>query len=163
SRYATWLLIGPATVLATVLVIGGARTADKPASPIQFNRDIRPILSDNCFACHGPDSANRKAGLRLDQEQGLFGMRDGGAPVVRGKPAESELFVRITSANARELMPPEKSHKKLTAAQKELLKRWIEQGAPWEPHWSLVAAKRPATPRVTQAAAPGAAAWTRNP
>jgi hypothetical protein len=158
TRPATWFLAGLAAVLGIGFVVGNARTADKPASPpILFNRDIRPILSDNCFACHGPDPANRKAGLRLDQEQGLFGKRDGGTPVVRGKPAESELFARIITDNKREQMPPEKSHKKLTAAQKDLLKRWIEQGATWEPHWSLVAAKRPATPQVAKGA------WVRNP
>jgi mono/diheme cytochrome c family protein len=129
-----------------------------PSSPVRFNRDIRPILSENCFACHGPDPANRKAGLRLDTREGLLeGNKDREAPVLAGNPAKSELYARITAEDPGERMPPAKSHKKLTDAQKELVRLWIEQGAPWEAHWSLVAPVRPPLPAVK------AAAWVKNP
>jgi len=125
----------------------------KATDSIRFNRDIRQVLSDNCFACHGPDSANRKASLRLDTEEGLF---KGDYPVViKGKPGESELLARI-SAKDKGLMPPVKSHKKLTEAQKDAFRRWIEQGAPWEPHWSFVKPSRPELPAVKNKA------WVRN-
>jgi hypothetical protein len=129
----------------------------KAATTIRFNRDIRPILSDNCFACHGPDSAERKADLRLDTAEGLFGKDGESGTVVRGNPEESELYLRISSTSPSKLMPPSKSHKKLTKEQKDLLKRWIEQGAPWEPHWSFVPPQRPATPTVKNKS------WVRNP
>src|SRR5947199_5066890 len=92
------------------------------AEPVEFNRDVRPILSDACFQCHGPDKAKRKADLRLDRP-------DGQKVVVPGKPAESELVKRITSADPDEVMPPPKSARSLTAAQKDVLKKWVEQGA----------------------------------
>ena len=112
------------------------RAADK----LEYNRDIRPILAENCFACHGPDSAARKADLRLDQrDDGRRGRR----PSCPGKPDESELIDRIFSDDPTELMPPPKSHKKLTAAQKETLKRWIAEGAEYQPHWSFIAPQRP--------------------
>ena len=133
-------------------------TAPAPvAGKIRFNRDIRPILSDNCFSCHGPDSANRKAGLRFDREGGLFEAREDGPPVEKGKPLQSPLYLRIVSTEKRELMPPANSHKKLTAAQKELIRQWIEQGAPWEAHWSFIPPTRPALPEVANAG------WVKNP
>jgi hypothetical protein len=92
-------------------------------SPLSYNRDVRPVLSDNCFACHGPDSGNRKAYLRLDLE-GAFD--------------RAEFVSRIFATDRDEVMPPPKSHKKLSIAQKELLKRWVEEGARVEPHWSFV-------------------------
>jgi hypothetical protein len=129
-----------------------------PAGPIQFNRDIRPILSDNCFTCHGPDPAQRKKGLRLDTREGLFEARNDRDPVVvPGKVKDSEVYARITAADEADRMPPAKSHKKLTDAQKDLIRRWIEQGAPWEPHWSLAAPKRSALPAVKDTG------WIRNP
>lgn len=131
-------------------------------SAVRFNRDIRPILSDNCFHCHGPDSANRQADLRLDREEGLFGPRDGGAPVVRGKPDESLIYARVVSSDPDTLMPPVDSHKKLEPEQKELLRRWIQEGAAWEPHWSFVPPKRPELPPLPEST-PHAAAWVRNP
>ncbi len=134
--------------LALVLAALPLATSALPGGTVHFNRDIRPILSDNCFACHGPDPATRKRGLRLDTEEGLFTARDGVTPVVKGKPADSELYQRIIAEDESERMPPVKSHKKLSAAQKDLVKRWIEQGAAWEPHWSLVKPARPAVPAV---------------
>jgi hypothetical protein len=102
------------------------------AEPVEFNRDIRPILSDNCFYCHGNDASHRKAKLRLDiREEAL--KKKAFAP---GNAEESELIKRLASLDPEEMMPPPDSHKKLTAEQKELLKRWIAQGAKYQNHWS---------------------------
>ena len=121
---------------------------------IEFNRDVRPILSDNCFQCHGPDAAARQAELRLDREEDAFAPRKEGSAIVRGKPADSELVRRITNANADERMPPADSGKKLSAEQIELLRRWVEQGAKWQAHWSFLTPKRPALPEVMENAWP---------
>jgi len=118
---------------------------------IQFNRDVRPVLSDNCFRCHGPDSGNRKAKLRLDRREDAI---EHGA-LVPGKPDESELVVRIFNENPDDLMPPPESHRTLTAAQRQLLKDWVAQGAAYEPHWSYVPPKRPAIPDVHNPKAAG--------
>lgn len=118
--------------------------------PIGFNRDIRPILSDNCFACHGPDPGSRKAGLRLDLKESFFTPREKhGAPVIPGKPDASPLYQRITSTDPEELMPPPESHKQLKPEEKSRIKQWIEEGAPWQPHWSFIKPERPAIPVVT--------------
>ena len=121
--------------LSVALSLGGkARAAE--AGTLHFDRDIRPLLSDHCFACHGPDSGKRKAGLRLDTREGLFGTgKSGATAVVPGQPDASELLKRITTADKSELMPPPKTSKPLTTAQITLLRRWVEQGAPWSPGW----------------------------
>ncbi len=124
---------------------------------ISFNRDIRPILSENCLACHGPDPAARKAEMRLDREEGLFGDRKGGKAVVKGDPKHSLLYQRITTPDEDDIMPPAKSQKVLKPEQKELLKRWIEEGAQWEAHWALIAPTRPGLPAVRDVK------WARNP
>src|SRR6478672_2311186 len=95
---------------------------------VDFTRQIRPILAENCFACHGPDDKARKAKLRFDTKQGALG--HSGA-IVPGKAADSELIARVTSKEADQLMPPPKSGKKLTSDQIELLRKWIDAGAPW--------------------------------
>ena len=116
-----------------------------PAQRVSFNRDIRPILSDNCVECHGPDAAARKADLRLDREQdaiaelAAFQAGESEAPIVRGHPELSELIARIETDDSDDLMPPPDSHKVLTNQQIALLKRWVEDGAPWEEHWAFVA------------------------
>jgi len=102
------------------------------AAPVSFNRDIRPILSDNCFSCHGPDASHRQADLRLDLRNDAL---SAGA-IMPGKPAESTLVSRVNATDADELMPPPESHKKLDAKQKELLARWIEEGAEYQQHWA---------------------------
>ncbi len=122
-------------------------------APIVFNRDIRPILADNCFACHGPDSASRKADLRLDRPDVAATMK----AIVAGKPAESGVMHRILSTDPEEVMPPSATKKTLTPRQKDLLKRWIAGGAEYQPHWSFIAPTRPAVPKVKNAA------WVRNP
>ena len=112
------------------------------AESISYNRDIRPVLSDNCFHCHGPDQKTRKGKFRLDVREDAVAK----GAIVPGKPAESEIITRIFTANADDLMPPAETHKKLTQAQKELLRRWIAGGAKYEKHWAYVAPVKPATP-----------------
>jgi hypothetical protein len=121
--------------------------------PIQYNRDIRPILSQNCFACHGPDSASRKAELRLDQRDAAIAS----AAFVPGKPDESGLVERVLSTDPDMQMPPPSAHKTLTPEQKELLKKWIAQGAEYQKHWSLIAPVKPPVPTVKNQV------WVRNP
>lgn len=116
---------------------------------LDFNRDIRPILSENCFACHGPDAATQEAGLRLDSRQDALRKLDSGAiAIAPGSPNQSELIARITSDDADLLMPPHDSEKKLTAKQIELLTRWIEQGAKYSDHWAFTAPQRPTPPET---------------
>src|SRR5262245_56147502 len=109
-----------------------ARAHDE--AEIVFNRDVRPILSDNCFRCHGPDAAARKAKLRLDQRESVLALE----VVVPGEPDASELIDRITSSDPRRVMPPPRTQRKLTDAQKDVLRRWVSAGAPYQPHWSFI-------------------------
>jgi Protein of unknown function (DUF1553)/Protein of unknown function (DUF1549)/Planctomycete cytochrome C len=118
-----------------------AAVAQKPAQ-LEFNRDIRPILSDNCFACHGPNKTARQAGLRLDERTSAL---QTGA-IVPGKPEKSSIIQRINGSGP--IMPPLSSHKALTPAQKSLLKSWIAQGAPYQPYWAYAPIVRPAVPKV---------------
>ena len=144
------------TALALVCSVSLACAGDK----LEYNRDIRPILSGNCFACHGPDSAKREAGLRLDLQTAATAEGESGATaVVPGKSSESELFLRITTADDDLRMPPPDSNKKLTEKQIELLKRWIDEGAEYQDHWSYLPIKKPAPPHAAQAAA---TAWEIN-
>lgn len=107
------------------------------AAQVDFNRDVRPLLSDNCFACHGPDTQKIKGGLRLDQrDAALKPAKSGKLALVPGKPDESELVKRIFTGDADDLMPPAESNKSLTPAQKDLLKRWIADGAEYQGHWA---------------------------
>ncbi|MEX0322713.1 MAG: DUF1553 domain-containing protein [Puniceicoccaceae bacterium] len=132
----------------SVLVAGGLLHLSLSAeSPIEFNRDIRPILSDNCYLCHGPDKSTREANLRLDIEDGLSAdLGNGRQAVVAGNPAGSELINRIFATDADEVMPPPSSHKDLSNEEKNLLKQWIAEGAAWQDHWSLAQLERPAVP-----------------
>ncbi len=123
------------------------------AAPLSFNREVRPILSDNCFRCHGSDKNARKAKLRLDVREAALEKE----AFVPGKPGESELVRRIFTTNEDDMMPPPESHKKLTAAQKEILKRWVAEGAVYEPHWSFINPTRPALPKVSNTK------WVSNP
>ena len=118
-------------------------------STIDFNRQIRPILSENCFACHGPDEKQRKAKLRLDTRTGAFAkLRGGGFAIVPGKASESDLVARTSSHEPSEMMPPPKSRKKLKPEEIALLKQWVDQGAPWSSHWAFVPPIRPKLPKV---------------
>lgn len=131
--------------LLTFLALGMA----VQAQPVGFNKDIRPILADACFHCHGPDPGTRKAGLRLDTEAGFFTAKKGEEPtVIKGKPEASSLYQRLLSTDEDEIMPPPESHKELKPAQIAMIKAWIEQGAPWQPHWSLIPPQKPAMPAV---------------
>jgi len=123
-------------------------------SELQFNRDIRPILSENCFQCHGPDVHQRQAELRLDTHEGATAEHDGGKAIVAGNIKSSRLIQRILSTVADERMPPEKTGRKLTAQQIDLLRKWIEQGAKYEKHWSLLPPQRVELPKVNDAAWP---------
>jgi mono/diheme cytochrome c family protein len=118
-----------------------------PAGTVEYNRDIRPILSENCFACHGPDKPKRKADLRLDNEEGAFADLGGRFALVAGKPADSELYRRITAAD-RHHMPPASTGKALTRQQVELIRQWIEQGAKYQKHWSFIVPTRFALPSI---------------
>lgn len=140
-----------------ILASAHAMAAEPAANRIEFNRDIRPILSDTCYHCHGPDQAKRKANLRLDTEDGAFAARDGRPALVPGNLAKSTLYQRITATDPVERMPPPDSGRKLTAAQIDLLRRWIEQGAKWQPHWSFIPPRRPELPGIQQRD------WPRNP
>jgi hypothetical protein len=115
-----------------------ASAADK----IGFNESVRPILSDNCFACHGPDAKNRKGKLRLDQRAAAIEKK----AIVPGKPDESELIKRIFTSDQDDLMPPPDSHKVLSSAQKDLLKRWVAEGAVYEGHWAYIPPVKAQTP-----------------
>jgi hypothetical protein len=109
-----------------------------PPETVEFARDVRPILSDNCFYCHGPDPATRKAGLRLDTPEGAAAaLRTGGHAIVPGNTEESELLYRIAPLFPEEIMPPERSGKSLTKEEVETLTRWVEDGAVWDGHWSF--------------------------
>ena len=119
------------------------------AGELVFNRDIRPILSENCFSCHGFDEKKREAKLRLDTPEGALGKAESGAVVVKpGDLKGSELWTRVNSTDKDEIMPPPKSHKALAAADKEKLRRWIEAGAPFEKHWAFVPPVRPTMPEI---------------
>ena len=113
---------------------------------IDFARDVRPILSDNCFLCHGPAEDSREADLRLDDRESATMDRGDYAAIVPGDVASSELIQRITSAESHEAMPPPDSGKSLTPAQIDVLRRWIDQGAEWSMHWAFIAPERPEVP-----------------
>jgi Protein of unknown function (DUF1553)/Protein of unknown function (DUF1549)/Concanavalin A-like lectin/glucanases superfamily/Planctomycete cytochrome C len=129
----------------------------KPAGKLEYNRDIRPILAENCFACHGADSAARKKDLRLDQRDVAINAK----AIVPGKPEKSDMITRIFAAADDGMMPPAKSHKKLTPAQKETLKRWVAEGAEYQAHWSFIAPSRPPLPKFDGDVK--ASSWIRNP
>jgi mono/diheme cytochrome c family protein len=166
------LLAGPATglLLLMAFTIQAAPTPPKsrakapvpaqasqtaPQGKLRYNRDIRPILAENCFACHGPDSAARKADMRLDRPADATALRNGHAVIVRGNPAASEMIRRITGQGPQ--MPPPGGRKSLTLTQIAILKRWVAEGAEYEQHWAYIAPTRPALPAVKNTG------WVRNP
>jgi len=145
------------TVVAAFSLVTASPAANSPAK-LDFNRDIRPILSDNCYACHGPDAEKRKASLRLDLKDGaLAPLKSGETAIVPGELAKSGLIARITTQDEDDLMPPAKSGKQLTPNQIDLLKRWIAQGAEWKEHWSFIKPERPPVPAAKNQR------WPRNP
>jgi len=141
----------PLFALSYVLVVTiGAAPQGKT---VEFNRDIRPILSETCFRCHGPDKNQRKAGLRLDLRESALAKE----AIVPGKPEESELIARILSDDHEEVMPPVEENKPLNPRQKELFQRWIREGAEYQPHWAYVAPRKQSPPTVQDKA------WVQNP
>ena len=128
------------------------------AERVRFNRDVRPLLSEHCFHCHGFDANARKSGLRLDlREEALKPAKSGTIPIVPGNPGASEVFRRIATADPEDQMPPAPEHPPLNPTQREVLRQWIQDGADYEPHWAFVPPGRPAPPQVTKSD------WVRNP
>src|SRR5579863_3491659 len=143
-------------VLGALSVAG--LSAANPPDRVDFDSQIRPIFSDKCYACHGPDGSKRMANLRLDNKDGgAYADRGGYRPIVPGDSASSRLFQRVSSTKKASLMPPPYSGLALTPQQVETIRKWIDEGAPWEAHWSYIPPKRPDTPNVSN---PG---WVRNP
>ncbi len=153
--------IPPAWLLAAAaLTLAADAPADEAPRPVDFNREIRPILSNRCYACHGPDAGKRKGlarPLRLDTEEGAFADLGGYAAVVRGDPEGSELIRRVASDDPNEVMPPPKHAARLPAAEVERLSEWVRQGAPYARHWSYQKPNRPKPPEVRDPA------WAKNP
>ena len=132
-------------------------TATRQSDSIDYNLDIRPILSDRCFKCHGPDVNQRKANLRLDTHEGaLAALKDNpqGHAITPGHPETSEVFLRISSPDTAEVMPPVKSNLKLNESEIKLIERWIAQGAVYKPHWAFIPPKRSTIPAVDDKAWP---------
>ena len=148
-KLCSWLLSVIIFGLGLGLRIAVAADGKPESGKLEYNRDIRPIFSDTCFACHGPDGSKREADLRLDQRDGaLKTLESGTAAIVPGKSAESELVNRITSTDPDVKMPPAEGIKKLSADQIELLKRWIDDGAEYQGHWSFLPIERPDAPEI---------------
>jgi len=157
-RTGTWAVPLGAAGLAIALIAAGSlavRAQEKRAErPVSFNLDVRPILAENCFACHGPDEGTRKTRFHFDTRDAAFSKA---GIIVPGHAAKSELVQRITHTDPDEQMPPPDSGYKLTAGQVQILRRWIDEGAKWDSHWAFIAPKRPEPPAVREAQ------WVRNP
>jgi mono/diheme cytochrome c family protein len=143
--------------VAVGLIAGASARAADYARSVDYNRQVLPILSDNCFKCHGPDEKARKAKLRFDTRDGIMRLKDGKSVIAPGKADKSELIRRLTSTDPDTVMPPPKSGRKLTAEQIAMVKSWVEQGAKWETLWSLIPPKSPPLPEVANTS------WVRNP
>ncbi len=150
---------GALAFVAALALLAGADVgrAGTPSEKVDFDRDVLPILSSQCFACHGPDANRRKAELRLDVREGAIAHRESGAAVLPGKPVESELLVRITSEDETDQMPPPRAGGRLSPEQIQTLRRWIEQGATYDEHWAFVPPRRPVVPVVRERD------WLRSP
>ena len=150
-------------VLAKVFIVGIfalgviAVHGESASIPVDFQREVRPILSDNCFACHGPDASTRLANLRLDTREGAFSHRDNGTPIVPGDPDASLIIKRLTHPQEALRMPPVHSRKSLTEEQIRTIQNWITQGADWSEHWAFRAPTEPTLPAVKKET------WVRNP
>ncbi|MBI5773610.1 MAG: DUF1549 domain-containing protein, partial [Verrucomicrobia bacterium] len=131
------------------LMLAASTFADRARADVKFNRDIRPIMSDTCFHCHGPDAKARKGGFRIDlRAEALKPAKSGEVPIVPGKPEQSEIIKRLFTKDEDDLMPPGEAHKELTAKQKELFRQWVAEGAKYEDHWAYTPLVRPAVPRI---------------
>src|SRR4051812_33142055 len=151
--------------LAGLMVLAAAEVGQlRGATEVDYNRDIRPILSENCFSCHGFDEKARKGKLRLDVAESAYAEHEGVVRIKPGDPATSEVWLRINSPHEDEVMPPPEAHAKLTDAQKQKIKIWIEQGAKYAPHWSFVAPRKAPIPLFDDARSPNSKiAGTQNP
>ncbi len=145
ERFAT-----PRRARLLLILLSGTTGAVLSAAPLSFNRDIRPILSENCFKCHGPDANQREAELRLDQREAALESR----AFEPGKPEVSEMIRRIFTNDLEEQMPPTDSNRRLSAAQKETLKRWVAEGAKYEAHWAFIPPVRPLPPSPPPSVSP---------
>ena len=141
-------------LLIALCAVSSGCIAATNSGEVDFQRQVRPILSDKCFLCHGPDKGTRMVDLRLDIREGAFATRKNGSPIVPGKPDESLLIKRIYSDNPGFRMPPVFSHKTLTQEEKDTLRRWIEQGAKWSQHWAFVPPQKSTLPQVKDASWP---------
>jgi len=142
------LMRNSAITLSAAFLTLGSQVAWATEGRVRYDRDIRPILSENCFACHGPDEHERKAKLRLDvKEGGMYADREGVIAILPGKPDESELLSRLLTGDKDEVMPPPETEKKLNPEEIALIKRWIEQGAEWEGHWSYELPRKTSLPK----------------
>ena len=151
-----WLVLERVCLIA--LLIGSLAVPGSAwGAEVNFNRDIRPLLSDRCFRCHGPDEKERQGELRLDQREAAVSSREGGAAIVPGKARESLIWQRVTSTDPELKMPPPESGKQLSDAEIELIRRWIDEGASWTEHWSFAPPVRTQPPSVRQAQ------WVFNP
>ena len=142
-------------VAAAVLMLVWHSAALAKDPPIDFSKDVLPVLSDRCFHCHGPDEENRQAEMRLDIKDDVFSATEGQPLVVPGKPEESRLFQRVSTADEDQRMPPKHAVRQLTTAEVELLRRWIAEGAEWKQHWAFTPPQRPQLPRLSTGAAAG--------
>ena len=137
-------MTGEMKLLSVFLLSLGLQAADR----VDFRRDVRPILSDSCFHCHGPDKETRMGGLRLDVKAEAFRARKNGTPIVPGDVAQSLILKRILNEKPALRMPPPSAHKTLTAQQIDVLSRWVEQGADWQEHWAFISPVKAALPPV---------------
>ncbi|HEY5313757.1 MAG TPA: DUF1549 domain-containing protein, partial [Pirellulales bacterium] len=153
SDGAKWIaLVALAMMLAVPVVASAATPAGRP---VVFDRDVLPILSDNCFHCHGPDAARREADLRLDERDAALRKTD--PVIVPGHADDSELVRRVLSGDSDDVMPPPGSHRSLSPEEKLLLARWVDQGAGWSRHWAYEAPRRPRLAKVQNTH------WARGP
>ncbi|MFN5560884.1 MAG: DUF1549 domain-containing protein [Opitutaceae bacterium] len=142
---------GPATESASAAAPAG------PTAPLSFTEHVQPILWENCYHCHGPDSSTREAGLRLDRRDDAVTARGDYDPaIIPGNPAASPLIERILSTDPEDQMPPPETHKTLKPHEIEILQRWVKEGAPYQPHWSLIPPTRPTVPAAGEG-------WARSP
>lgn len=147
---------GPVVALLGMLIAATPLHAAS-STTLDYNRDVRPILAENCFHCHGQDQTKRKAKLRLDERDAAIAVRDGHAAIVPGKPEVSELIKRITTSDADDLMPPKDSHRQLTPEQIATLTRWVTEGAGYQRHWAFIAPVSARAPDTHDAT------WSRSP
>ena len=151
-----WSAVASPLAVAQLTAVSYLKSADLKA--VDFNQEVRPILSDRCFGCHGPDANKRKAGLRLDTAEGAYAaLKSGDRAIVPGDLAASAMAQRIDSHDPDEVMPPPSLKRPLTDGERGILRRWIEGGAEYRKHWAFVAPERPAEPALRERS------WVRDP